>query len=1095
MTALTQQAHNSVPPMVGMMAAVRNRRGVVSAVAPFGGEAEARLHLVTVEYTDPDGPPVDVLVWEREPGASLLEPTALPDVFGQPPMLPEELDGLVRATRWTAMSPFVDPDGEGPLTRFPMSSPFHAAIQLEDYQLIPLLKALRMPRVTLLLADDVGLGKTIQAGLILVELIQRRRLRRVLVMCPASLRSQWAQEMTDKFSLPFEVVDREATYRLRKEMGMDANPWRAFPRVITSYDYLKQPDVLETFQAACAVVPGSPHLPWDMLVVDEAHNLAPVGYGGESQVSHMLAMLAPYFEHRLFLTATPHSGFTRSFTGLLETLDPVRFSRTHDMSPAMRARVEDVLVRRLKREINARTTPPRFGRREVRAVPIHLAPEEQRLAAAFADLRDGVHRAMADQARGSQLAGGFAVEVLGKRLLSCPVAFADSWWRFRAGQAETEAAEEAEVRAAEKALREDTDDDLESEGRLAHAARTVGAWLQPLAPRVSSEIAAVETVLADLGLGQPAEGTKAPLPPPLHDARYEAFKGLIKLYLRHRKAWRNDERLVVFTEYKTTLDYLVRRLVADYPDPGAIRVLFGGMPPAERDEVKAAFNDPEDPVRVLLATDAASEGLNLQQTARMVLHYDVPWNPTRLDQRNGRLDRHGQARDVLVFHFASNDDADLQFLEYVVGKVERIREDLGAMGDVFDQAFQQRFVAGADAKAVQAMVDAAVAAAGREGDVPRDDTVDPSDVTGEAEAERLAALRAAVDLDPDTLRATLDLALGLRAGRPRLDAPDERGRSRLLPPVPSDWQEVVDHSLRLDGRGGPGPVPALVFDAERLVEQVSGRPVFRPRRDTALVHLGHPLYQRALAEFARRRFPGPGAASRWTVRRGPVPAGAAALVVLTVEELAVNQLRETFHHWVRTIRLPVRAGSLAEPLPPVSPKEDRAGTASPTPGDVARARELWADVAGDVRAVVADQRARLTAELTAALARERDVETERVRSRYQSRQGELSELIQAQTLTTLEREIREIQEKRRQVPLWEAERYMDELARSEQERRLELERRERHVTELRAQLEQERERVMSRVLPLRYALHGGAQVFPLGVEVRLAVVGRTSGAP
>jgi len=387
---------------------------------------------------------------------------------------------------------------------------------------------------------------------------------------------------------------------------------------------------------------------------------------------------------------------------------------------------------------------------------------------------------------------------------------------------------------------------------------------------------------------------------------------------------------------------------------------------------------------------------------------------------------------------------------------------------------------------VKAMVDAgAETAAGRE-ELPRDHTVDPAEMTGEAEAARLDALRAAVDLDADTLRSTLDLALGLRAGRPRLDAPDDRGRVRLLPPVPVEWQEVVDLSLRLDGGRGPGPVPALVFDAERLVETVSGRPVFRPRRDTVLLHLGHPLYQRALAEFARRRFPGPGAASRWTVRRGPVPPGAEALVVLTVEELAVNQLRETFHHWVRTLRLPIHGGRLGPALPPLPPAQDRAGTEAPAPGEVARARELWEDVARDVRDLVADLRRRLTTELEVALDRERVVETEQVRSRYQSRQGELSELIQAQTLVQLEREIKDIQERRRQVPLWEADRYFDALARSEQERRLEVERRTRHVTELRAQLDDERERVLSRVLPLRYALHGEAQVFPLVVELRLA---------
>src|SRR5690606_7938778 len=125
-------------------------------------------------------------------------------------------------------------------------------------------------------------------------------------------------------------------------------------------------------------------------------------------------------------------------------------------------------------------------------------------------------------------------------------------------------------------------------------------------------------------------------------------------------------------------------------------------------QIKDAFNDPAAPVRVLLATDAASEGLNLQETARLLLHFEIPWNPSRLEQRNGRLDRHGQARDVTVYHFTSDDDADLRFLRRVVGKVEQIREDLGAVGELFDAAFARRFVDLEDGDTVTDMLDDSV---------------------------------------------------------------------------------------------------------------------------------------------------------------------------------------------------------------------------------------------------------------------------------------------------------------------------------------------------------------------------------------------------
>src|SRR3712207_4189121 len=132
-----------IPPRVGMLATVRNRRGLISAVDSFDGRSDGRVHLVNVEYLDPDGTREEALLWEREPGATLLEPTALPEPSRSAPMLPEELLALERATRWSALSPFVTPDGaDGAPARLPLAAPFHGAIQVEDFQLVPLLKAL-----------------------------------------------------------------------------------------------------------------------------------------------------------------------------------------------------------------------------------------------------------------------------------------------------------------------------------------------------------------------------------------------------------------------------------------------------------------------------------------------------------------------------------------------------------------------------------------------------------------------------------------------------------------------------------------------------------------------------------------------------------------------------------------------------------------------------------------------------------------------------------------------------------------------------------------------------------------------------------------
>jgi SNF2 family DNA or RNA helicase len=177
-----------------------------------------------------------------------------------------------------------------------------------------------------------------------------------------------------------------------------------------------------------------------------------------------------------------------------------------------------------------------------------------------------------------------------------------------------------------------------------------------------------------------------------------------------------------FTEYTTTLDYVLRRLRERY-DQERILTMYGGMDEDERDRIKQAFNDPAEPVRVLLATDAASEGLNLQRTARYLLHYDCPWNPSKLEQRNGRLDRHGQARDVQVFHFMTDADQDLRFLAHVIAKADEIREDLGSVNELFDEAAHRRLVDGESASSVQADLDKRIVLAQGRASIEADDDV------------------------------------------------------------------------------------------------------------------------------------------------------------------------------------------------------------------------------------------------------------------------------------------------------------------------------------------------------------------------------------
>ena len=1061
---MTQQAI----PRAGLLAQVRNRRGVIVATEPFDGDS-GRLQLVDVDYKDGRQPATERLLWELEPARDLVAPTALPDA-AHGPMPPADFDALLRAARWSALSPYLDPNGEP--AGETIASPFHAAVQVESYQLQPLLQALRMPRVNLLIADDVGLGKTIEAGLILTELLLRRRIRRVLVLTPASLRTQWRDELLDKFALRFEIVDRRATERLRRQLGMDANPWRSFNRIVASYHYLRQPDVREQFLAACRTPEGSPHLPWDLLIVDECHHLMPSPFGEDSELCRTLGLVAPQFEHRLFLSATPHNGHTQSFTGLLEMLDPVRFSRASEMTPAMRERVPQVVVRRLKRDVDAAAPTPRFSRRHPpRALQLAENSMETALAEAFDAFRTAIRDVVRQQPKQARRAGFFAVEILGKRLLSCPTAFAESWRRARQGLREKDAASTTAFNAAERAYRQETGDDRETEQREATAATVAGAWLKRLASDLQSEIRQIDDAIAALGFD--LDGAPTTEQTPRADARFEALIELIERLL----GVENDERLIVFTEYKTTLDYLVRRVRENYP-PEHILTLFGagGMDEADREQVKAAFNDPASPVRLLIATDAASEGLNLHRTARYLLHYDCPWNPSRLEQRNGRIDRYGQGRDVTVHHFVSDSQPDLRFLDHVVRKAHEIREDLGSLNEIFDRAVYRRLIQGENAAAVQAALDASLQAASdaarfnAERAVPR-------------EARQLTNFAKELDLDRATQRDTLEAALATAGPRPQLVETEQPGFYRLQRPDLPGWREVVDEALRKPN--GIGPVPRLAFNAAAFIRRVGRLDVFLPPPDAALMHLAHPLMQRALAVLARRRYPGDSQVSRWTVRRGGLPTGVKGAIVLSVEELAVNELRETFHNTVRTVAFDLNGDVLRDPAPADWPPLKDSAESQPTADDMARGASLLEDAQRHLRDWLHRHQTWLTNRLRDQLRVDGESARHREDARYRQRQGEISALIERSTTARLAEELAQLAERYRQGQLFDEDERLAEIERSIDEREAELRRRKLHWEELRGQLERERQRVLDGLLPKRFALAGEGQVFPVAVEVRL----------
>ncbi|MCB1470442.1 MAG: DEAD/DEAH box helicase, partial [Rhizobiaceae bacterium] len=289
---------------------------------------------------------------------------------------PQQLGAHLRATEWrTATS----------ADRRLFQAPFRSGIRLEQYQLLPLAKALELPRVNLLIADDVGLGKTIEAGLIVRELMLRRRLSFVVVAAPASMQSQWQDELSQKFGLDFTIVDRDYLLESRRRRGFSANPWSIGSRFIVSHSVLADEtymsglrDILQSYKAR------------SMLILDEAHHAAPAGglaWATESQLTRAVREIAAPFEHRLFLSATPHNGHSNSFSTLLDILDPQRFTRGIEVKAKD---LEPVMVRRLKEDL--RKLGHKFPERLIDPIVIDgLPPDapELRLAAMLDEYRSG----------------------------------------------------------------------------------------------------------------------------------------------------------------------------------------------------------------------------------------------------------------------------------------------------------------------------------------------------------------------------------------------------------------------------------------------------------------------------------------------------------------------------------------------------------------------------------------------------------------------------------------------------------------------------------------------------------------------------------
>lgn len=760
-------------PTIGDLVAVRGQRWVVSDVQ--GGEHSSLVSLQSVE-DGRYGHTLDV-IWEVEPGRQVLPSGSLPNVAEGKFDSPQRLAAFLDAVRWSAVT---SADVKT------LQAPFRSGVAIEDYQLEPVARAVDAPRVNLLLADDVGLGKTIEAGLVAQELLLRHRARRIMIVCPAGLTLKWQDEMAEKFGLDFTIIDSERCAAVRRSHGSAANPFEVYPLSIVSLPWLRGQKAQRLLDE---VLPADgPTYPrtFDLLILDEAHHVAPAApkqvYAVDSQQTKLIRRIAPHFTHRLFLSATPHNGYQASFTALLEILDNQRFARGVQPDPVA---VKDTVVRRLKRDIENPDGTPRFVERKASAIPVAYPEDERQIHALltqFAELR----RKRLNSQRGRK-ATDLVTLLLKKRLFSSPAAFAHTVRVYLDTLASKKGSPSLTAGDDVPEWMDEFLDDLATydDEQLAEAEDDALNRVRPMQPDPTADETALLEKMLDWAEAKEAQP----------DAKARELINYLKAICKPDGRHWTNERVVVFTEYRDTQLWLADLLRQEGLGGDGLALLHGGTPADEREQIRLAFqaHPTERPVRILLATDAASEGIDLQNHCHRLVNYDIPFNPNKLEQRIGRIDRYGQKVTPEIQHFVGTGfgkpvdsfEADLEFLSRVATKVARMEEDLGSVNAVLSDAVQRRMLG------EQVGVDIDKAGKGKTGaSLPTESNL----------REQVRRLRADLDktveelgITPTAVKRVVDTALELARQQPLERLVDDKHLIDGLyevPPLTGSWQRA-----------------------------------------------------------------------------------------------------------------------------------------------------------------------------------------------------------------------------------------------------------------------------------------------------------------
>jgi len=516
---------------------------------------------------------------------------------------------------------------------------------------------LKLPRIRFLIADDPGAGKTIMAGLIIKELKLRGIVNKILIVVPGHLKYQWIRELKEKFQEPAALIDRSV---LNAHYG--ENPWQRESQVITSIDFAKREEIL----------PSIGSVDWDLIIVDEAHKMAAYRYGDKLSKTERYKLgevLSKSTEHLLFLTATPHKGDPENYRLFLDLLIPGFFATRKLIAESIENKDNPLFIRRLKEDLKNFEGEPIFTNRYPKTIRFRLSEKEKKL---YNELSEYVisqyNRALRRDKRRNV---AFALLILQRRMASSTYALLRSLER-RKDKLEDLLKEPELIKEIPIYIDIEEVDDYEEEKRWDQEKKWETLSIAENKEELEKEINTLKKLIekAKEILRVECEVKLSEL----KDAIEEGFRKIRKMH--------GNEKILIFTESKDTLEYLVKRINSwGY----SVNFIHGGMKLEERVGAEKVFQHEK---QIMVATEAAGEGINLQ-FCHLMINYDIPWNPNRLEQRMGRIHRYGQQKDVYVFNLVAQDTREGQVLAKLFDKLEEIRKAIGSdkvfdvIGDIF----------------------------------------------------------------------------------------------------------------------------------------------------------------------------------------------------------------------------------------------------------------------------------------------------------------------------------------------------------------------------------------------------------------------------